>query len=130
MQQMMMTVLVLVMLSGCAQPSLEQPKANGTYLVIDNNDAWAVVISDGKRVAEHGMVVDVIGMPKQGVAVANSYVIDTPNCGRVQWMAQHDDVADGVTSLMALSYNKQLTQSGCVIGEGLSSVWTVLDYSS
>ncbi|MFI8483239.1 hypothetical protein ACIGCM_22000 [Pseudomonas sp. NPDC078700] len=130
MQQMLMTVLVLVMLSGCAQPSLEQPKANGTYLVIDHNDAWAVVISDGKRVEEHGLVIDVIGMPKQGAAVANSYVIDTPNCGRVQWMAQHDDVAEGATSLMALSYNKQLTASSCVIGEGLSNVWTVLDYSS
>ncbi|WP_339490708.1 hypothetical protein [Pseudomonas sp. EL_65y_Pfl2_R95] len=130
MQQMLMTVLVLVMLTGCAQPSLEQPKANGTYLVIDNNDAWAVVITDGQRVEEHGLVVDVIGMPKQGVAVANSYVIDTPNCGRVQWMAQHEGVAEGATSLMALSYNKELMQSSCVIGEALSSVWTVLDYSS
>lgn len=129
MQQMLMTVLVLVMLTGCAQPSLEQPKANGTYLVIENNDAWAVLISDGKRVEEHGFVVDVIGMPKDGALVAASYVIDTPNCGRVQWMAEREDAADGATSLMAMSYNKQLAESGCVIAEGLTSVWTVIDHS-
>lgn len=131
MQQMLMTIVLLSLLTGCAQPQLEQPRANGTYLVIENSQAWAVLVSDGKRVEEQGTVVDVIKLPSEESSVAASYVIETANCGRVQWLSERSDAADGMTTLMSLhSNNQQLGQSGCVIAEGLSRVWTVLDYSS
>ncbi|CAN7560306.1 hypothetical protein LJR071_003940 [Pseudomonas sp. LjRoot71] len=131
MQQMLMTIVLLSLLTGCAQPQLEQPRANGTYLVIENSQAWAVLVSDGKRVEEQGTVVDVIKLPSKESSVAASYVIETANCGRVQWLSERSDAADGMTTLMSLhSNNQQLGQSGCVIAEGLSRVWTVLDYSS
>lgn len=129
MHQMLMTIVLLVLLSGCAQPQVEQPKANGSYLVIENGQAWAVLVSDGKRVEERGTVVDVIRLPSPHSAVAASYVIETPNCGRVQWLTERKDVAEGTTSLMSLHYNERLGESGCVIGEGLSRIWAVLDYS-
>ena len=129
MQQMLMTIVLLGLLAGCAQPQLDQPRANGTYLVIDNGQAWAVLVSDGKRVEEHGTVVDVIRLPNEDSTVAASYVIETANCGRVQWLSERSDAADGMTNLMSLHSNNQLGQSGCVITSGLSKVWTVLDYS-
>jgi len=129
MQQMLMTIVLLGLLAGCAQPQLDQPRANGTYLVIENGQAWAVLVSDGKRVEEQGTVVDVIKLPSEGSAVAASYVIETANCGRVQWLSERSDAADGMTNLMSLHSNNQLGQSGCVITSGLSKVWTVLDYS-
>lgn len=131
MQQMLMTIVLLGFLSGCAQPQIDQPRANGTYLVIENSQAWAVLIADGKRVEEQGTVVDVIKLPSQDSNVAASYVIETANCGRVQWLSERSDAADGMTTLMSLHSNsEQLGQRGCVIAEGLSRVWTVLDYSS
>lgn len=133
MQQMLMTIVLLGLLSGCAQPQLEQPRANGTYLVIEDGQAWAVLVSDGKRVQEQGRVVDTIRLPSRDARVAASYVIETANCGRVQWLSERSDAADGSTTLMSLHSNSnrgQLSQSGCVIGDGLSRVWTVLDYSS
>lgn len=131
MQQIVMTIVLLGLLSGCVQPKpqAEQPKVNGTYLVIENSQAWAVLVSDGKRVEERGTVVDVIKLPSQESAVAASYVIETPNCGRVQWLTERLDAADGVTTLMSLHNNQQLDNAGCVIGAALSRVWTVLDYS-
>ncbi len=131
MQQMLMTIVLLSLLTGGAQPQLDQPRANGTYLGIENSQAWAVLVSDGKRVEEQGTVVDVIKLPSEDSAVAASYVIETANCGRVHWLSERSDAADGMTTLMSLhSNNQQLGQSGCVIAEGLSRVWTVLDYSS
>ncbi|WP_339524334.1 hypothetical protein [Pseudomonas sp. EA_35y_Pfl2_R111] len=129
MQQMLMTIVLLGLLAGCAQPQLDQPRANGTYLVIENGQAWAVLVADGKRVEEQGTVVDVIRLPSENSAVAASYVIETANCGRVQWLSERSDAADGMTNLMSLHSNNQLGQSGCVITSGLSKVWTVLDYS-
>ncbi|WP_339410891.1 hypothetical protein [Pseudomonas sp. EA_35y_Pfl2_R5] len=129
MQQMLMTIVLLGLLAGCAQPQLDQPRANGTYLVIENGQAWAVLVSDGKRVEEQGTVVDVIRLPSENSVVAASYVIETANCGRVQWLSERSDAADGMTNLMSLHSNNQLGQSGCVITSGLSKVWTVLDYS-
>ncbi|MDZ4333202.1 MAG: hypothetical protein U1A62_06015, partial [Pseudomonas sp.] len=108
---------------------LDQPRANGTYLVIENGQAWAVLVSDGKRVEEQGTVVDVIRLPSESSAVAASYVIETANCGRVQWLSERSDAADGMTNLMSLHSNNQLGQSGCVIADGLTRIWTVLDYS-
>ena len=116
MQQMLMTIVLLGLLAGCAQPQVEQPKANGSYLVIENSQAWAVLVSDGKRVEERGTVVDVIKLPSQHSAVAASYVIETANCGRVQWLTERADDADGATTLMSLHNNQQLGDAGCVIG--------------
>ncbi|MGE6793027.1 hypothetical protein SAMN05216206_1979 [Pseudomonas guineae] len=129
MQQMLMTIVLFSLLAGCAQPQLDQPKANGTYLVIENSQAWAVLVFDGMRVEERGTVVDVIKQPNQGSAVAASYVIDTANCGRVQWLSERSDAADGLTNRMSLHSSSQLGQRDCVITDGLSRVWTVLDYS-
>lgn len=129
MHQMLMTIVLMALLSGCAQPQMDQPRANGSYLVIENGQAWAVLVSNGKRVEERGTVLDVIRLPSQAAIVTASYVIDTPNCGKVQWLAERRDLADGVTSLMSLHDNQRLDQSGCVIGAGLSREWTVLDYS-
>lgn len=130
MQQMLMTLVLLGLLAGCAQPQLDQPRANGTYLVIENSQAWAVLVFDGMRVEERGTVVDVIKQPSEGAVVAASYVIETANCGRVQWLSERSDAADGVTNRMSLHSSNRLGQSGCVIADGLSRVWTVLDYSS
>ncbi|MHA6493244.1 hypothetical protein ACX0MV_08360 [Pseudomonas borbori] len=129
MQQILMTVVLVALLSGCSQPAIEQPKANGTFLVIENSQAWAVLVSDGKRVEERGTVVDVIKLASEHSAIAASYVIETPNCGRVQWLTERVDAADGATTLMSLHNNQHLDDAGCVIGDGLSQVWTVLDYS-
>ena len=127
MQQILMTIVLLGLLAGCAQPQVEQPKANGSYLVIENSQAWAVLVSDGKRVEERGTVVDVL--KRQHSAIAASYVIETANCGRVQWLTERADDADGATTLMSLHDNQQLDEAGCMIGNGLTRVWTVLDYS-
>jgi hypothetical protein len=131
MQQLLMTIVLSVLLTGCAQPQVEQPKANGTYLVIENGQAWAVLVSDGKRVEERGTVLDVIKLSGQYSTVAASYVIETPNCGKVQWLTERQDAVDGATTLMSLhdKANAQLSDAGCVLGEALSRVWTVLDYS-
>jgi hypothetical protein len=131
MHQLLMAIVLSVLLTGCAQPQVDQPKANGTYLVIENGQAWAVLVSDGKRVEEHGTVLDVIKLPSQHSAVAASYVIETPNGGKVQWLTERQDAVDGATTLMSLHYtaNARLGDAGCVLGEALSRVWTVLDYS-
>ncbi|WP_339079182.1 hypothetical protein [Pseudomonas sp. TMP9] len=129
MQQMLMTIVLSSLLVGCAQPQRDQPRANGSYLVIENGQAWAVLVADGKRVEEQGTVVDMIKLPSEGLAVAASYVVETANCGRVQWLSERSDAADGMTNRMSLHSGNQLVQSGCVITEGLSRVWTVLDYS-
>ena len=129
MQQILMTILLCTVLAGCAQPQLEQPRVNGSYLVIENDQAWAVLVEDGRRVEGQGRVVDMI-KPSTQSQVAASYVVELPGCGRVQWLSERSDVADGSTSLMSLHNNSaQLGSSGCVIAEGLSRVWTVLDYS-
>lgn len=130
MQQILMTIVLLVTLTGCVQPQVEQPRVNASYLIIEDSQAWAVLVSDGKRVEERGVVVDAIKLASNDAPVAASYVIDTPNCGKVQWLVERQDAADGMTTRMTLHDNKQLGASGCVIGEGLTRVWTVLDYSS
>jgi hypothetical protein len=117
-------------LAGCAQPQVEQPRANGSYLVIENSQAWAVLVSDGKRVEERGTVVDVIKLASQHSAIAASYVIETANCGRVQWLTERADDAGGAFTLISRHNNQQLDDAGCVLGNGLARVWTVLDYSS
>lgn len=129
MHQMLMTIVLTILLAGCVQPQVEQPKANGSYLVIENSQAWAVLVSDGKRIEEQGVVLDVIRLPGQDSAITASYVIETPHCGKVQWLSERRDLADGLTTLMSLHDNQRLNQSGCVIGAGLGRVWTVLDYS-
>ena len=131
MQQIVMTIVLLGLLGGCVQPQAqpEQPRVNGTYLVIENSQAWAVLVSDGKRVEERGIVLDVIKLSGKHSAVAASYVIETPNCGRVQWLTERSDAADAGTTLMSLHNNQQLDNAGCVLGAGLARVWTVLNYS-
>jgi hypothetical protein len=74
-------------------------------------------------------VIDAIRLPSQRAAVAASYVIETANCGRVQWLTERADAAEGTTTLMALHDNAQLGAAECVIRDGISRVWTVLDYS-
>ncbi|MBD9484515.1 hypothetical protein IB229_16135 [Pseudomonas sp. PDM14] len=128
MHHKLMTILLLALLAGCAQPQLEQPKANGAYLVIEGGDAWAVLVSDGKRVEEHGRVLDVIKLPGQHTRISASYVIETPNCGKVQWLTEREG-GEGEVTRLSQDYNEELERPGCVIANGLSRAWTALDYS-
>lgn len=129
MQQMLMTIVLLALLGGCAQPQVERPQANGAYLVIEGDQAWAVVVSDGRRVEEVGRVLDVIHLPGHHSAVAASYVIDTPNCGKLQWLTERHGEAEGETTLLPVAYNEQLESPRCVLSQALSRTWTALDYS-
>lgn len=126
MQQMLMTIVLLAMLGGCAQPQVERPQANGAYLVIDGEQAWAVLVSDGRRVEEAGKVLDVIHLPGYHSAVAASYVIETPNCGKLQWLTERHGEAEGETTLV---FNEALESPQCVLSQAVSRNWTALDYS-
>lgn len=128
MHHKLMTLLLLALLAGCAQPQLEQPRANGAYLVIEDGAAWAVLVSDGKRVEEAGRVLDVVKLPGQHSSIAASYVIETANCGKLQWLTERNEF--GEITRLAPSGNEQLARPDCVIGNGLSRAWTALDYSS
>ncbi|WP_374439770.1 hypothetical protein [Pseudomonas panipatensis] len=124
----LMLCAILALLAGCAEPPAEEPKANGAYLVIDGQDAWAVLISDGRRIEERGTVRDAIRLPRAHSAVAASYVIDTPNCGRLQWLTESRDGAAGSTRLLAADGDAG-DLSACRIRTALSRMWTALDYS-
>lgn len=126
MQQMLVTIVLLALLGGCAQPQMERPQANGAYLVIDGKQAWAVLVSNGKRVEEAGRVLDVIHLPGHHSSIAASYVIETPNCGRLQWLTERHGEAEGDTTLL---HNQELDSPQCVLSQGLSRNWTALDYS-
>lgn len=119
---------VLVLLTGCAEPPAERPTANGAYLVIDGHEAWAVLVANGKRIEEHGTVRDAIRLPRSHSTVAASYVIDTPNCGRLQWLTEGEGSSAGTTLLLP-EQSGAGDLSACRIRNGLSRVWTALDYS-
>src|SRR5690606_19999475 len=108
-------LLSSVLLMGCAQPQLEQPKATGAYLLIEGQQAWAVLVTDGKRVEEVGTVLEVIKLPSQNAPVSASYVIETPNCGRVQWLAERRDGSGGRLSLYR---GQALEDADCVLAQG------------
>lgn len=127
MHHKLMTILLLAVLAGCAQPQREQPRANGAYLVIEDGAAWAVLVRDGKRVAEVGRVLDVVKLPGQESSIAASYLIETPNCGRLQWLTERG--GDGEVTRLAHGAREALTRPGCSIASDLSRVWTALDYS-
>lgn len=129
MQQMLVTIVLLTLLGGCAQPQVERPQANGAYLVIEGEQAWAVLVSDGRRVEEAGRVLDVIRLPSHHSSVAASYVIETPNCGKLQWLTERHGEAQGDTTLLPVAYNEELNSPRCVLSQGLSRAWTALDYS-
>lgn len=116
------------LLVGCAEPPTERPSANGAYLVIDGREAWAVLVADGKRIEEHGTVRDAIRLPRSHSSIAASYVIDTPNCGRLQWLTEGGDGSAGTTLLLPAGGAAD-DLSNCRIRNGLSRVWTALDYS-
>ena len=118
MHQKFMTIMLLVLLAGCVQPRVDQPKANGAYLVIDGERAWAVLVSDGKRSEESGRVLE-----------AASYVIETANCGTLQWVTERQDNDDGSTRLMSLYAGQRLEAPECVLAQGLGRTWAALDYS-
>ncbi|WP_207883216.1 hypothetical protein [Pseudomonas sp. 30_B] len=117
---------ILMVLVGCAEPPMDVPRANGAYLIIEGREAWAVLIADGKRIEERGTVHDAIRLPKARSSIAASYVIDTPNCGRLQWLTETE--GDSVVRLTPGDDEQDL--SACRISGGLSRVWTALDYSS
>ncbi|MFV3307567.1 hypothetical protein ACNFBT_20070 [Pseudomonas sp. NY15181] len=117
---------MLAVLAGCAEPPMDVPRANGAYLIIEGREAWAVLIADGKRIEERGTVHDAIRLPKARSSIAASYVIDTPNCGRLQWLTETE--GDSVVRLTPGDDEQDL--SACRISGGLSRVWTALDYSS
>ncbi|MCY1455259.1 hypothetical protein D9M71_723810 [compost metagenome] len=127
MQRVLMVCAVLGMLAGCAEPPVEQPKANGAYLIIEGREAWAVLVADGKRVEERGTVLDAIHLPKARSPIAASYVIETPNCGRLQGLTGGEGESLG-TTVYAVG-DEPADLSTCSIRGGLSRMWTALDYS-
>lgn len=127
MQQKLMTVLLLVLLAGCAQSQNDQPRANGAYLVIDEGRAWTVLVADGERREEAGWVLDIIRLPEQQSDVVASYLIETPNCGRVQWLSQRQDGSQGLGSRLLAVPDEAQQRPGCLVGQG--RLWTALDYS-
>lgn len=129
MQQILMTFVLSLLLMGCAQPQIERPQANGAYLVIEGEQAWAVLVSDGRRVEEAGWVLDVVRLPGHQSNIAASYVIETPNCGKLQWLTERHGAAEGETTLLPVAFNDELQSSTCVLAQGLSRNWTALDYS-
>lgn len=129
MQQMLMTIVLLALLGGCAQPQIERPQANGAYLVIEGEQAWAVLVSDGRRIEEAGRVLEVIRLPGRHSAIAASYVIETPRCGKLQWLTGRHGEAEGETTLLPAAFNEKLQSPDCVLSQGLSRGWTALDYS-
>ncbi|MCP1645258.1 hypothetical protein J2T41_004902 [Pseudomonas citronellolis] len=98
----LLVLALLALLGGCAQPPAEGPKANGAYLVIDGREAWAVLVA--------------------------SYVIDTPNCGRLQTLTEVYDDGTGATRLLSVG-EEGGDLSACRIRDDLSRAWTALDYS-
>ena len=127
MQQMLMTIVLLALLSGCAQPQIDRPQANGAYLVIEGEQAWAVLVSDGRRVEEAGRVLDVVRLQGQESSISASYLIDTPNCGRLRWLTERG--GEGEVTRVALGGNEARERPGCTIASDLSRAWTALDYS-
>ncbi len=123
-------LLSLSLLAGCAQPQQgERPLASGAYLVIEGGQAWAVLVEDGRRLEESGRVLDVQRLPGEHSRIAASYVIDTPNCGRLQWLTERGNALEGETRLLSSRYNPDLQRPGCVIAQGQGRAWTALDYS-
>lgn len=129
MQQRLIMAMLLILLGGCAQPQAERPQPNGAYLVIEGEQAWAVVIAGGQRVEEAGRVLDIIRLPGQHSRVAASYVVETPNCGKLQWLTERNGEAEGETTLLPTHFNDQLNAPGCVLTQALSRNWVALDYS-
>ena len=128
MHHKLMTILLLALLAGCAQPQVEQPRARGAYLVIEGVKAWAVLVRDGRRVAEEvGRVLDVVRLPGQDARISASYVIDTPHCGRLQWLTERS--GEGEITRLAHADAGSEADSGCTIANDLSQAWTALDYS-
>jgi len=115
----LLVLALLALLGGCAQPPAEGPKANGAYLVIDGREAWAVLVADGKRVEEHGIVRDAIRVPRSRSAMVASYVIDTPNCGRLQTLTEVHDDGTGATRLLSVG-EEGGDLSACRIRDDLS----------
>ncbi|MDF3933724.1 hypothetical protein [Pseudomonas citronellolis] len=126
--KLVLVLTLLALLGGCAEPPAEGPKANGAFLVIDGHEAWAVLVANGKRIEEHGVVRDAIRLPRSRSAIAASYVIDTPNCGRLQTLPESTDGAGGATRLLSLDDGPR-DLSACRIRDDLSRAWTALDYS-
>ena len=89
--------------------------------------AWAVLVRDGKRVEEAGRVLDVVKLPGQESSIAASYVIETPNCGRLQWLTERG--GEGEVTRLAHGAGEALERPGCSIASDLSRAWTALDYS-
>ncbi|WP_447749617.1 hypothetical protein [Pseudomonas nicosulfuronedens] len=126
MLQKLMLCAGVAMLVGCAQPQADVPRANGAYLIIEGKEAWAVLVADGKRIEERGTVRDAIRLPKERSPIAASYVIDTPNCGRLQWLTE----GEGDSTVRLSPRGEAADLASCGISDGLSRVWTALDYSS
>lgn len=127
MHQKLMTIVLFSLLAGCAQSQGEKPRANGAYLVIDEGRAWTVLVADGKRREEAGWVLDIIHLPDEQSDVVASYLIETPNCGRVQWLNQRQDDGQGLGARLLVVPGEAQRRPGCLVGQG--QLWTALDYS-
>ena len=130
MRSIPLVLAVSMLITGCAQPPMDQPRANGAYLLIEDQQAWIVHVIDGHRVEERGVVVDVIKGAAAGDVVAASYVVETANCGRMQWLMERSDAAEGASNIMQLYAQATGTDARCALVQAQARRWTVLDYSS
>ena len=72
-------------------------------------------------------MLDVVKLPGQESSIAASYVIETPNCGRLQWLTERG--GEGEVTRLAHGAGEALERPGCSIASDLSRAWTALDYS-
>ena len=122
-------LMLSLALTGCVHPQAkERPMPNGAWLVIEHDQAWAVLVSEGRRVEEKGRVLKVLRADGAAPAAA-SYVIETAHCGRLQWLADEDSDGAGRIRLLPEDFNPELGNAECRIAAGQERLWTALDYS-
>lgn len=120
MQKLLLSIL-LTMLAGCSRSPIEQPRANGAYLVIDGVQAWAVLIADGKRLEEPGKL---LMTGRSGTT--NSYIVETEHCGRLVWLK--DDRQEATDFILTAIDRGELP--GCPLKPAQTErAWVALDYS-
>ncbi len=133
MQHTFMIVLLMLGLYGCAQSGSEpeRPSVKGAYLVIEGRDAWAVLVDGSSRHEERGVVVSRMMMKGEGVQPRAAYVVQTPNCGEIQWLpgtGRADGSTGGVRLFLPAGQNT-IDSPGCILSRVQAEGWTALDYS-
>lgn len=133
MQHTFMMVLLMLGLYGCAQSGNEpeRPSVKGAYLVIEGRDAWAVLVDGADRYEEHGFVVSRMTAKTEEAGSRAAYVVQTPNCGEVQWLpGSAGSGGSGGVRLFLPAGQDTINAPGCILSRVQAEGWTALDYSS